>query len=253
MNLGHWQFLTGFFKFSFVKLFISWFAIVPVVVYLLRELPDVVVVSTAPDVSISLQVGLPFSWIILWAASLLFALSATLFAIFCPSFIKRHDTYEKYKVLGHSPRWVVWEVHYALTSDKKSWFWKYENTKSMRKRFVDKGLAEEANPSDDKLSQNQNSAVFPEGDRSIVYFRHEGKVYRMYSKQAPPDGDERENDIFWELFGYLAKTHPIIRGAIKWLIIFSFFLVAIVVIENIWFAVEYITQWETDAMNITQA
>lgn len=249
MNLGHWQFLTGFFKFSFVKLFISWFAIVPVALYLFRRIPEVVIVSTAPNVEFELQFGLPFNWVILWIASLLFVLAAVLFAVFCPSFIKRHDTYEKYKIVGHSPRWVVWEVHYALESKSKSWLGDYDDTIAMRTRFVQKGLAELVSPTDHPIPKDENSFVSPENDRTVVYFRHGDDVYKMYSKQAPSEEDRRENDIFWELFGYLAKTHPKVRGAIKWLIIVAFFGVAAVVLQNIWFAFEYIWQWLVEDMS----
>lgn len=248
MNLGHWQFLTGFYKFSFVKLFISWFAIVPVVLYLFREIPEVIIFSTAPDVYIEIQAGLPFSWTVLWVASLLFALSAALFVFFCPPFIQRHDTFEKYKEFGHSPRWVVSEVAYALNG-KGRWLWNYDKTLQFRKFLVAKSLAIEVSDSDVVIPKGANATVVRKSDRTVVYFHHDDKIYEMFSKQAPPAGDERENDIFWELFEYFAKTHPFVRGLIKFLISASFILVGFIVIQNIWFALEYVIEWLIDAMS----
>ena len=144
----------------------------------------------------------------------------------------------------------MWEVHYALEAAANSWFGKYKDTKPMRDRFVTKGLAtlipDEKNP----IPDEQNSCVVVEGDRSTLYFRHDSAVYSMYSKQAPSEDDDRENDIFWELFGYLAKTHPRIRIAIKWSIYLAFLGVVAVVVQNIWFAFEYVCQCSIESMSI---
>ncbi|MEQ8836544.1 MAG: hypothetical protein RID07_07040 [Lacipirellulaceae bacterium] len=225
----------------------------PIALYIFRYLPSTISISTAPDMILKIDVGLPFNWMILWLSSFLFALSAALFAIFCPSFIKRHDTYTKYKELGHSPRWVIWEVYYALSKKGKfPLLWKYDHTQPMRKRFIDKGLATCCTEVSNKVPEGQNAAVEALSDRTIVYFMHQSQVYEMYSRQAPEADDQRENDIFWELFGYLTKRHPLVRGAINCLIIISFALVFWVFIENVWFTIEYFVEWLDETTSIMQ-
>jgi hypothetical protein len=238
MNLGHWQFLTGFFRFSFVKLFISWFAIVPIAIAFLNRIPSVILISTTGQKAFEIQTKLPFSWVILWVASLLFSAAAVLFVLFCPYFIRRHDTFAKYKELGHSPRYIVWEIHYHL----KPWFFgkKYDLSRPLRKRLIDKSLAVPSKATGNIIPNGEVSVVVPGAQATTLYFKDGGTIYEVYSKQAPPQGDTRENDLFWELFGFLAKRWPAVRTTIKWLIRASMLLVAFVVLENIWFAVRYI-------------
>jgi hypothetical protein len=240
MNLGHWQFLTGFFRFSFVKLFISWFALVPVAIAFLRRVPEIIYISPSSQQIIQLQTKLPFNWIILWVASLFFSAAAVLFLVFCPTFIRRHDTFLKYKTLGHSPRWVVWEIHYHL----QPWFFgkRYAISEPLRKRLIDKKLALPSKDGAKFLKDGQYSTVVPHADETTLYFREGDTIYEVYSKQAPALTDTRENDLFWELFGFLTKRWPKIRETIKWLIWLSLLLVAFVVAENIWFAVRYILE-----------
>ena len=93
MNLGHWQFLTGFFRLAFVKLFISWFAIVPIAVAVLRSIPEVAYIDSNLH-PIALHMELPFSWVILWLASLLFSAAAILPRV-NPSLSPVHASYPR--------------------------------------------------------------------------------------------------------------------------------------------------------------
>lgn len=237
MNLGHWQFLTGFFRLAFVKLFISWFAIVPVAVALLRSIPEVIVVDSGMQ-PIAIHTELPFSWIVLRIASLLFSVAAVLFHGFCPSFIKRHESFEQYKRIGHSPRWIAWELYYHL----KEWgiLKRYKNSESLRRSLVAKALAlpSDENPCD--LPDNLPACVTKGSSETVLYFKHGSRLYRLSAKQSPSQDDQTENDQFWELFGFLADSYPFVRRLIMYLLIASMSLVAIVIAQNIWFALTYI-------------
>lgn len=238
MNLGHWQFLTGFFRLAFVKLFISWFAIVPIAVAILRSIPEVVYIDSTLH-PIALHMELPFSWVILWIASLLFSAAAVLFHLFCPAFIKRHDNFADYKRIGHSSRWIVWEIYYHLNE------WglrkRYENSAKLRTILITKQLALPASQAECEIPANKNACVNKGPEATTLYFNQGEQLYSTSSMQSPDPTDQRENDLFWELFGFLAGSYPKVRFVIKWLVIVSFLLVGFVILQNIWSAFTYIT------------
>jgi hypothetical protein len=237
MNLGHWQFLTGFFRLAFVKLFISWFAIVPIAVAILKSVPEVVYVDSRLH-PIALHMELPFSWVILWIASLLFSLAAVLYHLFCPAFIKRHESFAEYKKIGHSPRWIVWEIFYHL--NKWGLRKRYANSEKLRSILISKKLATSAAKAACEISPNDNACVHKGPEMTTLYFKQGRDLYAVSSLQSPDPTDQKENDLFWELFGFLAGSYPPVRSAIKWLVIASFLMVAFVVLQNIWSAFTYI-------------
>jgi hypothetical protein len=124
------------------------------------------------------------------------------------------------------------------------WFFgkRYAFSEPLRKRLIDKKLALPSKDGAKFLKDGQYSTVVPHADETTLYFREGDTIYEVYSKQAPALTDTRENDLFWELFGFLTKRWPKIRETIKWLIWLSLLLVAFVVAENIWFAVRYILE-----------
>lgn len=239
MNLGHWQFLTGFFRLGIVRIFISWFALVPLAVAILRSVPKVIYVDSAFH-PVALHMELPFNWITLWIASLFFSAAALLFHVFCPAFIKRHESWEQYKKIGHSPRWIVWELH--LHMQEWGLIKRYDNSRPLREILIEKQLAEVVDVIPCAVKPAKNSCVERRPDGSTLYFQHDGKNYGVRSVQSPEATDQKENDIFWELFGFLAGSHPQIRRTISSFIYISFILVAVVIVENIWSAFTYMAQ-----------
>lgn len=67
MFLGHWQFFKDFFKVAFMRYLLFSFAIVPIFVKLLSGVPEKL---TIPGTGHFLTFSLPFTWWLLWLASL---------------------------------------------------------------------------------------------------------------------------------------------------------------------------------------
>ena len=111
MFLGHWQFFKDFFKIAFMRYLLFWFAIVPVFVKLLSGLPEKLRI---PGTEHFLSLSLPFTWWLLWLASLCYFIAFVLFHAFCPQFIKRYPSYTEYKIHGSLATMGHWEFYYAV-------------------------------------------------------------------------------------------------------------------------------------------
>ena len=117
---SHWQSLSGWFNPTVTRLFISWFALTPIFIKVVGELPEKIVITNFGEVPITLLPTLPFSWKAFWVASFLYAIAFAIYIFKCPRFIKDYRHYDHYKQRGHSPRWLVWEFYYAWSVISKN-------------------------------------------------------------------------------------------------------------------------------------
>jgi hypothetical protein len=237
MFLGHWQFFKDFFKIAFLRYLLFWFAIVPIFVKLLSGLPDKLKI---PGSDHFLSLSLPFTWWLLWLASLLYFIAFILFHAFCPQFIKRYPSYTEYKIHGHSPRWVIWEFFYAVEGPKgasnfvariwqKIYFFlsPIRETDKLFQRVVTKKYAEETidNPSVNPLVEETQTTAF---------FISNNKLYKISCNPDAPSVDVKEKEIFWEVFGHFAKQGARIRSLISFLIGGTVILLLAVLAQHIY-------------------
>lgn len=236
MFLGHWQFFKDFFKIAFLRYLLFWFAVVPIFVKLLSGLPEK---FRIPGTEHFLNLSLPFTWWLLWLASLFYFIAFILFHAFCPQFIKRYPSYTEYKIHGHSPRWVIWEFYYAVEGQRSPsnfvaklwqsiyyWLSPITETDKLFDRVITKKFAQETtdNPAKNPLVEEK---------QTTAYFNSNGKFYKI---SCNPDADDiavKENEIFWEVFGHFAKQGRKIRSLISFLIGGTIALLLIVLLQHI--------------------
>jgi hypothetical protein len=204
----HWHNLDGYFKPIVTRFFITWFATAPLIASLTQKYPTIFT--------------LPFSWWILWLASLAYWIAFSLHAWRCPQFIKRYPNYPAYQARGHSPRWLVWEFCECWSSIHGASREKLEN------RLVDKNYAIE---SSSNLELRKKPQVFERG--TIFQFLNSGKSYDLAIKENREEDAVR--DIFWEIFGRWTSTGIRTRLSIWTFLILATFLVIFTVFENIIF------------------
>ncbi|MBN8544260.1 MAG: hypothetical protein J0M34_08360 [Alphaproteobacteria bacterium] len=220
--LKHWQQLRDFFSLGVIKLFITWFAITPVVVKALHKLPDTIFIG---ERSIPIQASLPFSWEVLWVSSFCFFISYITYHWKCPNFIKRYHDFASYKSTNHSPRWIVWELYYS-----------YEDSGGeimLAERLIAKNLA---NVIDDSSEIFDEPVV--EGRGTIWRFLYNGKKYEVCMSSKEDITSERE--LFWEIYARWADSHPKPR-TVTWLGLYAAIaLLAYVVVQNIISVVIYL-------------
>ncbi len=236
MFLGHWQFFKDFFKIAFMRYLLFWFAIVPIFVKLLSGLPEK---FRIPGTEHFLSLSLPFTWWLLWLASLCYFIAFVLFHAFCPQFIKRYPSYTEYKTHGHSPRWVIWEFYYAVEGPRspsnfvaKIWqkiyfrFSPIRETDKLFERVITKNYAQET---------TEDSSVNPlvEKTQTTAFFKSKCKLYKISCDPDSTGIDVKENEIFWEVFGHFAKQGSKIRSLISFLIGGTVVLLLIVLGQHI--------------------
>jgi|SRR5581483_8205074 len=254
--LRHWQFMRPLFSMTVAKLFITWFAIVPVAAHLLSKAPDTVKVPQGCTWSIELNptsrsddttkalpqhwgnaqsrctflefpIELPFNWQMLWAASFLFFLAFALYSIACPRFIKRYPDYTSYLSIGHSIRWIVWEFYYMETP--------HHVRSSVEQRLI---LKKHAEPTDEAPTPKPVVTA----DSTYFIFRHENQNYRLGSPIGHVDGQRAwEQDIFWEVFEGWTKSRLLFASAIRWLVMGAAAITVYIVCENISTALLYMS------------
>ncbi|WP_210164234.1 hypothetical protein [Bradyrhizobium japonicum] len=254
--MRHWQFMRPFFSLTVAKLFITWFAVVPVAAHLLSKAPEslklpqscnwVIEIGPAsqPDDStrtaarswanaqsqctfLEFPIALPFNWQLLWFASLLFFMAFAIYSIACPRFVKRYPNYTAYLAEGHAVRWIVWEFYYMETP--------HHVRNSVERRLITKNYAE---PTDEALTSEPNVTA----ESTYLVFSHESQNYRFGSPAEDTDGRQRawEQDVFWEVFGGWAKSRSLFATTIRWLVLAAAAITGYIVCENISAALQYI-------------
>jgi hypothetical protein len=250
--LSHWQFMLPFFSLPVARLFITWFALVPIAAHLLSNAPEtlkipqrcdwVIEFGSRPKVEdlfhsqskiqsqctyIDVPIGLPFNWKLLWFASLLFFIAFVIHSIACPKFIRRYPNFGAYLAEGHAVRWMVWEFYYMDTP--------HNVRADVERRLIVKGYASKSN----EESTGQPNVV---KECTYLVFTHQQENYRFASPSSKADEVSRdwERDVFWEVFGGWAKSRPIFAWAIRQLLRGAMLLTAYVVCENIAVALKYL-------------
>lgn len=209
---SNWQNLNVYFKPSLTRFFISWFAAAPVLANLLEKYPSFI--------------ALPFSWWILWLASLSYAVAFFIYGVASPDFVKRYPNYPAYKAIGHSPRWIVWQFYYL-------WEVADESTRTkLSTRIIDKKYAVVATLDDKKLKEPQVSET-----GTAFQFVSQGNTYELSLNESATDA--KVMDIFWEVLARWANQGQKWRNTIWILLVVSMCLVAYTVFEDISFVVSY--------------
>lgn len=226
LSLGsHWQNLKVLFNPTVTRLFISWFAITPIIVKAFEDVPEEVLLPTKPP--IELQLDLPFNWVLLWFASLAYAIAFLIYTFACPRFLKQYRDHESYRVKGHSPRWLVWEFYYAWLTISKS-----EKAKLLE-RLEEKAFASE---SDEEETEKPEVS----GDETRFVFVHLDKKYKVSANENLKPNQETE--YFWEIFGRWAASKPIARNVAWFLFSVSISIAGFVTLQNICFVISRIGQ-----------
>jgi hypothetical protein len=251
--------MKNFFSLTIAKLFITWFAVVPIAALILSNAPDsvkvphnckgVVIVDLARQASTeapgtaardnqvhfetlcdfwAIPIGLPFKWELLWLASFLFFLAFAFYMVACPHFVKRFPSYNAYLEVGNSVRWIVWEFYHMNTLP--------EVRRAIEKRLITK---EHALPTNQEVTSQPHVTR----DNTFLVFEHDGQNYLFGSPQ--PDELEFqqrcwEQDVFWEVFEGWPKSRPRFASLIKWLLRGAGVLALYAVLQNIVAALNYI-------------
>jgi hypothetical protein len=236
LRIPHWQTLKPAFNPIIAKILVPWFALLPLALRVLKDVPEKIPVLAGPANFLTLS--LPFKWWLLWWSSFLYTIAVTLFLIRCPGFIKKYPGYSNYIDVKHSPRWIASELATAAETLKNT-----PGLNTLFERFVIKELAVLADDAD----KNEPGTKLIEKEGTSYWFTHCGRKYKFTAKdnETPPGVTERE--AFWEIFEPLATSAPNSRLATAVFLALAFVPFAVALIENIWSVLPHAAQaaWES--------
>lgn len=222
---ARWQFIRRYYPIALIRSSLFWVAAMPIAIKVMEDLPDQIEISFGTDKVYELTLALPFTWWVLWAASFSYLLSYSIFALFCPEFIKRYGSYSDYLVEGHSPRWLPWVASKLFDQNM--------GRKKFVKRLTDKGYL--------VPSERTKNEVAVE-DRHTVWVREIDGSYFEFSMPRYRDGeldddltDTANKEVFWEVFARYADSRFCLRWLCKTLVGISLAAFAWVVLQNLWF------------------
>lgn len=241
----HWQWYKSFFSITILRYLVLWFSLVPMLALWLNQIPEGKIylkdIKILKDNKISsegnledivtyfeIDLGLPFSWELLWASSLFFVVALIIYVIFCPSFIKKYPSFKDYKAHYHSPRWIVWEAKkVAVDKSEIPLLFDRLNTKKYLK------IENQSKP------ENINKVIV-EALQTKLYFKYSNQDYSLgmpilFNKKEidRENTDNVEREIFWEIFGRYSSSKPFWRGVIILLLFLSLICFSIPVVQNI--------------------
>jgi len=249
LNVKRWEEYRDFFQLWFIRYFIAWFSLVPLIYQVLSDLPDRIEISLEwtkravpgivfdPPTPLVLNLTLPFTWQLLWMASLLFFAAFLIYQLKCPMFVKKYNKYSDYLSYGHDPRHLAWEVSYL-----------FEHPDVEKDKFVDrleikKYIARTDQIFDtNKVEIRQNTTSF--------YFYHNGVPYEFSAPvrhDAPAEiKDEAARGVFWEIFGRYSALDKAWRATIQSLLVSCWTIVAIVLAQYVWAGFKLFLIWFHD-------
>jgi hypothetical protein len=182
-----------------------------------------------------LELGLPFSWQLLWLSSLFFLVALAIYHIRCPAFIKRYNQYTEYKSYSHDPRWLAWEARDVVADPKL--------LPKFVERLSTKKFLQELPPRF-KWDPKNNPAVEEHATR--LFFRHAGQTYALAMPLLDAQGNElpdAERGIFWEIFGRFSSSRTLSRLLILILLSLSGVLFVLVLMDHVWFGIQQLWEW----------
>lgn len=218
-----WEFYKSFFNVIFLKYFITWFAIVPIIVLIVGEIPDSITIDTYTQ-NITINTSLPFTWWVLWVSSLFYFAAFIIYLIFCPSFIKKYNNYGEYKVYDHDPRNLVWEAYYLIKNNI--------GTTKLKERLLEKKYLIKINETicseveEPKVLEKFTELKF-KNDSYVFSFKLPIYIGEQYNEEA-------HKSIFWEIFGRYSESSNALRIIIMVLLVISASLFSVSLLQTLY-------------------
>lgn len=236
-KINRWQDIKPFFSSGFIRFATFWTAAVPLAIKALKPLPETIAFRLGTEKVYEVSISLPFSWWVLWISAILYILALLIYVFGCPQFIKKYGSYHDFKIEEHSPRWIPWQSGELIKR-------KFELDKFFN-RMIDKGYF------------LISSEVFETGDlpkvevkqgQSVVYASYNGAVYEfglpVFKVNSAEVDQEKNNiivkDVFWEIFGRFAASHPFWQKTAKVFLVFAILMFSYVVLQNIIFVIRFL-------------
>jgi hypothetical protein len=227
-KIPRWEKFKHFFQITYFRYLVLWFTVVPLLVSLLKGLPSPLEFFIA-DKHISMALGLPFSWQLLWLSSFFFLAAYVLYLIRCPSFIKEYNRYSDYLAYAHDPRWLAWVAGDLVRDNKQA-------AKLVERLIVKSYLTKVQDETEWKKRVTDEPVVGAK--TTTLYFKSGTTLYALampkFSDSCETNVDEgAERGIFWEIFGRYSGIRIWSRVVILFFLLSSLICFSIVFFQHV--------------------
>jgi hypothetical protein len=236
-RIPHWQTLKPAFSPTIAKVLVPWFALIPLALRVLKNVPEKIPLLSGPAAFLTLS--LPFKWWLLWWSSFFYTVAVVTYVVRCPGFIKKYPSYSNYIEVKHSPRWIASELSTAANTLKNP-----AARDQLFERLVTKKLAILADTTD----LNEPGTKLIEKDGTSYWFVHNRCKYKFIATDSDPVSAAHERETFWEIFEPLATSRSIARGSTLLFLVLAAIPFVIAIIENIWAVLPHAAQSAWDAV-----
>ena len=235
IKADRWEEYKKFFHITIFRYLVLWFSVVPVVAGLVVQLPSPLKFQIDGK-AYEIYLSLPFHWQLLWVSSLFFVIALFIYALRCPRFIHKYNTYKDYESFSHDARWMSWEASYLIAEAND------QQKDKLIKRLVTKKYLSVLTV-DDNFSASSEPQV--EEKQTVLYFEHNGKKCKLGMPVLVDDEivQGSEKGVFYELFGRYSESRELERKSIKVLLVLSSVLFLVVFLEHLFYGLSYVYCW----------
>lgn len=250
-----WGNMCEVFKLEYFRFLFFGFAITPIVAKFITELKSKTCIDhgcySSSICKIVSSMTLPFSWKLMWFASILFLIASIIYFLSCPKFIKKYKNIQNYIKMSLPNRDICHEWVDFIEKNKKVIINKEKKLEIMEKSLFCRNLCINI----DKIENfNQNiigknltkcGACFNIKEEAFEIFGyHDGYVLHLkYSGDSTSNDIRRAEDykeIALSLF-CICEYHSVIRKFVCWFILFfSAILFLTTVFQSIYNTLVYI-------------
>ena len=210
--------------------------------------PATTIVALMPilqQLSDQVPISVENAWL-LWFSSLSFAVAFAIVRFQAPGFVQDFPDYGAYQAQGHSHRWLLWRLKFAL------------HTAHDRDDLLDELVRKELGKPYDSLTDAQKKLfnnppewpnkgksaggeklgyideLFPASRDMCLYFWKEGVRYILPVEETGDPCGHKQKELFWIIFTDQAKARLRWRAAAWVFIYLAFLLLSLSFINNVW-------------------
>jgi hypothetical protein len=234
-TIFRWEEYKQFFQITIFRYLVLWFSLVPIIAGMIENLPKKIDINMGGTI-LQIELSLPFTWQLLWMSSLFFAIAFSIYAIRCPNFIRKYNSYKDYQAFSHDVRWMSWEAS-RLLADAND-----QQKDKLIERLTTKNYLLELTKNDE-FTKSPNPVV--EEKQTVLYFEHKGKKYKLGMPVLDGESSvtDSEKGVFYELFGRYSESRKLERTTIIFLLILSLILFVFVLFQHVFSGLCFVYNW----------
>ena len=226
-----------------------WLFAIPIVARVLADLPEKLQIKIVPEFSVVyLNFDIPFNWKLLYFAALAFALSRSLYVLFCPDFVRNHTGAQTVIAAGVTVQHIRSVAADFLRKCYKRKLPEYDTVEGRSLKLLLKQYHANIDDIDmqwkkgiirqlavgDLLFDALERVLFKSSNSDNYEFSERG-TYSDITSATSINREQLLKHLSWDLIKLQNASYPKLRGAITAFSLLSFILLAIPFFQSVFF------------------